>query len=258
MEFSNDGLSVYHRVLGIYARQVDGELLRYVGQHHDLVQRFWPSIRSNLGPGGIDLPSALTLPVSSITPLEGADLDLNIIKVYELQDAKQHQVVGMILKTSESNNESNAPAFEPYLAKIVLSQVWLDTRTPLNHETSADDKSEAIVDLFDSLLRYQVPDDRWHLEGREYFLSKVQYFTSRNLQIELCLPAFPCKSSNPEKVGGILPDKGEEMALRRLHEFVEDVQKIYEPGARVWIISDGHVFSDCSKLPIYYYLRISH
>ncbi|KAL9625218.1 MAG: hypothetical protein Q9160_000620 [Pyrenula sp. 1 TL-2023] len=245
MEFTNDGLSVYHRVLGIYARQVDGDLLRYIGQHHDLVETVWPSIRTRLGPGGIDLPSVLTLPVSSITSFDDTDLDVKTIRVYELQDKKQHRVVGMILKTSESNDESNTPAFEPYLAKIVLSQVWLDTQAPLSHETSAEDKSEAIVDLFDSLLRYRVPDDHWHLGGREYFLSKVQYFTSRGLQIELCLPAFPCKSSNPEKVGGTLPDKGEEMALRRLHEFVEDVSEIYEPGARVWIISDGHVFSDC-------------
>ena len=72
---------------------------------------------------------------------------------------------------------------------------------------------------------------------------------SRNLRLELCLPAFPCKSSNLRKVLGVVPDKGEELALRRLHEFVRLVKEIYDPGARVLIVSDGHVFSDCSMIP---------
>ena len=38
---------------------------------------------------------------------------------------------------------------------------------------------------------------------------------------------------------------GEEIALERLHSFIEAVDGIYEPGGRLWIISDGHVFSDC-------------
>lgn len=59
------------------------------------------------------------------------------------------------------------------------------------------------------------------------------------------LPAFPCKSSNFDKVGGLVPDKGEELALRRLIKATQDAAKIYPPGMKVWIVSDGHVFSDC-------------
>ncbi|RAH49993.1 isocyanide synthase family protein [Aspergillus brunneoviolaceus CBS 621.78] len=61
----------------------------------------------------------------------------------------------------------------------------------------------------------------------------------------MCLPAFPCKSSNLNKVGGVGPDRGEELALRRLHEVLGRMQEIYVPGAYLCIISDGHVFSDC-------------
>ncbi|KAJ5107931.1 hypothetical protein N7456_004606 [Penicillium angulare] len=61
----------------------------------------------------------------------------------------------------------------------------------------------------------------------------------------MCLPAFPCKSSNLEKVAGVLPDRGEELALRRLYSVLRQIESIYEPGAKLCIISDGHVFSDC-------------
>lgn len=47
------------------------------------------------------------------------------------------------------------------------------------------------------------------------------------------------------KVAGIFPDKGEELALRRILEFSEMVKNIYSPGIKMWVVSDGHVFSDC-------------
>ncbi|OJJ46527.1 hypothetical protein ASPZODRAFT_40116, partial [Penicilliopsis zonata CBS 506.65] len=81
--------------------------------------------------------------------------------------------------------------------------------------------------------------------GREYLLARVLFFTSRNLPLEMCLPAFPCKSSNPEKVTGTMPDRGEELALRRLHQVLRQIKEVYPPGAFICIISDGHVFSDC-------------
>lgn len=37
------------------------------------------------------------------------------------------------------------------------------------------------------------------------------------------------------------------IALTTLHNFVRSVEDIYKPGAEVLIVSDGHVFSDCSK-----------
>ncbi|OOG00290.1 hypothetical protein ASPCADRAFT_202171 [Aspergillus carbonarius ITEM 5010] len=76
-------------------------------------------------------------------------------------------------------------------------------------------------------------------------LEMMSFFTARHLPILMCLPAFPCKSSNADKVGCFTPDRGEELALRRLHQVLSQMQGIYEPGASICIISDGHVFSDC-------------
>ncbi|BBY23440.1 isocyanide synthase family protein [Mycobacterium stomatepiae] len=62
--------------------------------------------------------------------------------------------------------------------------------------------------------------------------------------IEFALPAFPCKSPNPNKVAGALPDEGERLALRTLQRLCDEVAGVYAPGARLTICSDGHVFAD--------------
>ncbi|KAH8657513.1 Pyoverdine/dityrosine biosynthesis protein-domain-containing protein [Tricladium varicosporioides] len=106
-------------------------------------------------------------------------------------------------------------------------------------------QAQQIVELFNRRLRHTSTNDQWEFGGREYFKDRIYYYTSRELPCEFCLPAFPCKSSNPNKVMGSMPDRGEEMGLLKLHGFAREVEEIYPPGAKVWIISDGHVFSDC-------------
>lgn len=63
-------------------------------------------------------------------------------------------------------------------------------------------------------------------------------------RLTFVLPAFPAKSSNPLKTSGPLPDLGEVLGLRALNSFCEDINRIYAPGAEVWICSDGRVFND--------------
>jgi pyoverdine/dityrosine biosynthesis protein Dit1 len=58
------------------------------------------------------------------------------------------------------------------------------------------------------------------------------------------LPAFPCKSPNPEKVLGPWPDLGERLSLRFLDGLCREVEELYPPGARMLVCSDGHVFAD--------------
>ncbi|MBY0442184.1 MAG: isocyanide synthase family protein [Mycobacteriaceae bacterium] len=67
--------------------------------------------------------------------------------------------------------------------------------------------------------------------------------------IEFALPAFPCKSPNPNKVAGTLPDEGERIALITLDKLCRDIEALYAPGARVTICSDGHVFADVIGVP---------
>ena len=136
-------------------------------------------------------------------------------------------------------------AFEDFFVQLILDQGDLCVHSPTSSSPEIDVATEQIVDLFDIHLRYEGKEDRWMFGGREYFRQRVRHFTAQDVAVELCLPAFPCKSSNGDKVIGRDPDRGEELALERLHDFVEAIERVYQPGAKLWVISDGHVFSDC-------------
>ena len=56
--------------------------------------------------------------------------------------------------------------------------------------------------------------------------------------------AFPAKSPNRQKVLGSLPDLAERIALDFLRSMCEHIGHFYEPGARITVCSDGHVFGD--------------
>ena len=80
--------------------------------------------------------------------------------------------------------------------------------------------------------------------GRPKFLSIIHHFVIARTQVEMCLPAFPFKSANKiDKVFGILPDKAEELALKRLNIMCIRIEDIYPPGAKLTIISDGLVYN---------------
>src|SRR5438105_1612857 len=51
--------------------------------------------------------------------------------------------------------------------------------------------------------------------GDAHHIGKIERFVAAGQPIRLVLPAFPAKSSNPEKTLGALPDFGEVLALQR-------------------------------------------
>lgn len=73
---------------------------------------------------------------------------------------------------------------------------------------------------------------------------RVARFIAQRQPIEFVLPAFPGKSPNISKVLGPLPDMAEELSLTFLHQLCVAIEKIYSPGARIIICSDGRVFGD--------------
>lgn len=112
--------------------------------------------------------------------------------------------------------------------------------------------SELILDV---LLRYRRTENQHdHGEDERHScfrdqLAQIGQFVSEDLPLVFTLPAFPCKSPNPEKVLGHLPDMGERASLRFLQHLCGEIGKIYSPGARVLICSDGHVFGDLIHVP---------
>lgn len=75
-------------------------------------------------------------------------------------------------------------------------------------------------------------------------LPRLNFFLETNQPIHFLLPGFPAKSPSPRKTLGRLPDRAEEIGLQQLQMMCSDVSKIYSPGCRITICSDGHVFGD--------------
>ncbi|CAG8047058.1 unnamed protein product [Penicillium olsonii] len=81
--------------------------------------------------------------------------------------------------------------------------------------------------------------------GKSFFMDKVKDQLRKGQPIHLILPAFPWKSINKtDKVTGVLPDLGEELALSRLNQLCEDIKQVYPLGGEVHIATDGLVFDD--------------
>ncbi|OLN84995.1 Spore wall maturation protein DIT1-like protein 2 [Colletotrichum chlorophyti] len=242
MEFSNDGSSIFHRFQAAFVHDGQGELLYCSGPQMPRVQEHWDLIKQQL-------PSQIQAATNE-TQLGSAYLDgaLQGLRLYELRRSTSNSTAGIIID-SASRHDTLSPEFDAFFVRLLLDQADFAIRDPelIRSAPSSDslEVTEKVVNLFDSFLRYQGKDDQWEACGRAYFLDRVQHFTSQRARIELCLPAFPCKSSNTNKVIGKAPDRGEQLALERLHTFVEAIEKVYRPGAKLWIISDGHVFSDC-------------
>jgi hypothetical protein len=165
------------------------------------------------------------------------------VVVCQMPKTTHNHVLGLVLAVDACTE------LDAFLAHLVLSGMNVDVtiHDDIVKAINVHVVTESVVDLFDARLRYAAKDDKWLLGGRDVFREQVGGFTARGARIEFCLPAFPCKSSNTDKVLSTSPDRGEYMALCTLHAFLAEIEALYEPGAKLWIISDGHVFSDCSR-----------
>ncbi|MER6024630.1 isocyanide synthase family protein [Streptomyces sp. NPDC001851] len=86
-------------------------------------------------------------------------------------------------------------------------------------------------------------------EAFPHQLGRISAFVRDGSPVLFTLPGFPCKSPNPAKVLGHLPDQGERLSLTFLNTLCTDIERIYPPGAHVIICSDGHVFGDLIGVP---------
>lgn len=160
------------------------------------------------------------------------------IKISEYTRDDERQIRGCVTTVENENSFNNWFVYHILdQSRLSLSEHPIVTKEVKYHELFAD--------FFEKNLKNTIVNDQWNFGGRDYFIERSRYFTDRYLRIECILPAFPCKSSNEQKVYGSVPDKGEELALKRLIKATQDLVKIYPPGMKIWIVSDGHVFSDC-------------
>lgn len=130
---------------------------------------------------------------------------------------------------------------------IATSKVYFTNSSNYDTIAPTDPLTYTIMNEFVNSLKKTGKMDEWETKGKFLFEKQLNYFVSRGITIQAVLPAFPCKSSNPSKVVSWEPDKGEELALTKIICFAKKIKDIYFPGIVLNIVSDGHVFSDCSK-----------
>lgn len=110
---------------------------------------------------------------------------------------------------------------------------------------------QVCLEILDILLPYRRAADDSSPPASAYRpqLDQLGSMVETGEPILFTLPGFPCKSPNPDKVLGHLPDEGERRSLRFLDDLCARVAEVYPPGAHILICSDGHVFADLIRVP---------
>lgn len=158
--------------------------------------------------------------------------------VYEL-----HGAYGVLFRARTDQDNTELRDYTAYLlVKSAAHQPIL--RGPVS--AGALDTASRIATLFEQRLLFDAFQYKgWNATGKELFTAQVAYYTAQNLMVDLALPAFPCKTTNPDKAASTLPDGAEFEALETLQAFCFAVEALYSPGCCISIVSDGHVFADC-------------
>ncbi|KAI2464696.1 Pyoverdine/dityrosine biosynthesis protein-domain-containing protein [Annulohypoxylon bovei var. microspora] len=168
--------------------------------------------------------------------------------------AKQEQKLQQLMLVPETKQ-----IIKPSAISVEVYEIPSDTSTPPASPRSPslaqfEDASKVASKILDILERYgqhlEPKGGESHSEGggwlgRSLFLGKVEQQLEKGQSIHMILPAFPWKSINRiDKVTGILPDLGEELALDKLNQICEDIKTVYPLGGKVIIANDGLVFDD--------------
>jgi hypothetical protein len=252
----NVGTSPYHAIKALYCRGANADLLSVKGASANQVIRHWDELKQLLGSERhycSTLPSGVVVKTATLDTSKFEDFDnevtpvKQIYTIRELQKPNTTYHVGLVSCTSQKD-QSGGIAFREWLENFILMETSLKPGVDesLLKDVNIIRLTTAITTLFDKTLRNVASNDEWHI-GMGIFHHQVAEFVARGETIRMALPAFPCKSPNERKVRGTIPDMAERVALQTLQEFVQNVKAIYNPGAAIWIVSDGHVFSDCSK-----------
>ena len=253
----NTGTSFYHRIGGIYLRKPEGDLVVVEGNHADQITEKWSQLRDRIGNADVvktkhldHLNRSAEFKDTTFALTKSAEDGSERVRVCEVTD-KTYGLIRGLVTHRDLDDIANDHDLYDWAELYFLLASEIQPLQPLDRlgNPAAAILSEKIADIFDEKLRHAIPQDKdqWEACGRRYFINRVFGFVDKGLPLQLCLPAFPCKSPNPDKVGGKFPDEAESIALRVLQGFLNEVRKVYEPGAELLIISDGHVFSDCSK-----------
>ena len=158
----------------------------------------------------------------------------------------------LFLTAISRNTFSNLRNFEKDERKVVVHKVKHTPFAPLSAPLGYSSLDGLASSVLDVIYRYgqhvsRTEDRHGEAEwlGKSLFMEGVKKQIIKGQAVRMILPAFPWKSVNKvDKVTGVLPDFGEELALHRLNRLCEEIKEIYPPGGHVYIATDGLVFDD--------------
>lgn len=106
-------------------------------------------------------------------------------------------------------------------------------------------KTDLLLSAFENFRMAPTPIDEFEQTGKSVLASKMQHFIDQSQPIEFVMLGYPMKSTNNrDKVLGKVPDMAEEVSILNFRRFNTEFKKIYQPGVKVTIVSDGFVFND--------------
>ncbi|KJZ71017.1 hypothetical protein HIM_09596 [Hirsutella minnesotensis 3608] len=245
--------SVFERFVAGFTRLPGGELLSTFGPRRGIVESSWEQIQSQLCSSSSPLqwPSQQRLRgpcrVDIRMSRSDGELDTSPPELLVYEDASKDDLIIGIALTLDATAPTPDSESDNFFAALITEGLHINSRDDESNQVlqDRDDIIDSIVEHFNTSLRYITKDDMWARGGQDYFRARISHYVERGQKIEFCLPAFPCKSSHPGKVQGVSPDRGEYIALTHLDDFIQGIERLYRPGAKLWVISDGHVFSDC-------------
>ncbi|KPI41908.1 Spore wall maturation protein DIT1 [Cyphellophora attinorum] len=253
--------STFHEARIVYTTSTSGELNDIVSFHGlQSPEDFFEVCRAcRSGPPFLDLridQFHLTATSRSLKGRQSSPAGLALVQ-YELHFTTH--IAGLMMVVPADSLVDDAPqdrtlrmTFRDYMALVTLAQ---DTfRVPprsliqapfAGSEYETRLWTDAVLAVFEECILFRGPEnDKWH-EGKAICRAKIQHYVHARSRIRFCLPAFPCKSYNLDKVADQWPDGAEYEALSTIYDFCREVKQVYPPGCVFEIISDGHVFSDC-------------
>ncbi|MBQ1442676.1 MAG: isocyanide synthase family protein [Renibacterium sp.] len=101
-----------------------------------------------------------------------------------------------------------------------------------------------ILDLLLPFRRATEANRSGRPEDFPQILEALERVAGTEHRLRFALPGFPCKSPNPAKVLGALPDAGERASLQFLDALCARMEAEHPAGVRLAICSDGHIFAD--------------
>lgn len=125
---------------------------------------------------------------------------------------------------------------------------WLETFAPKIHPLEGQETAEAIYSVFaDPGVVFG--DPAFLSSRREEWLQRFGRVVAEGRRLDLTILGFPYKMPVPLKTDRTAADFGEVVSLARLNQLARAIGRVYAPGARIHVFTEGafHVFNSLNR-----------